>query len=148
MFHYLLEGFRLLRDRGVDAGLATVGDGGEREGLEKRAVESAYSGDVKFYGLVVNRDLPPFFRGAAVGVHPKVHIRLLWEQWSHVGMQALACGKSLIISDTPQMRGTVTTEAAVFVPKKNPVAIADPLEWIFRSEPLRREMSKEACAYA
>ena len=148
MLHYLLEGFRLLRDRGVDAGLAIVGDGGEREGLEKQAVESAYSGDVKFYGLVVNRDVPPFYRGAAVVVHPKVRIRLLWEQWSHVGMQALAFGKSLIISDTPQMRGMAATEAAVFVHEKNPVAVADALERIFRSEPLRREMSKEACAYA
>jgi glycosyltransferase involved in cell wall biosynthesis len=55
----VLEAFRLLRERGVDACLCLVGDGPDRERLERRASELGVIRDTLFLGY--QEDVAPYY---------------------------------------------------------------------------------------
>ena len=56
---YVLEGFKLLRDRGVDATLCLVGDGPDRPQLERKAHELGIVRDILFLGY--QEDVAPLY---------------------------------------------------------------------------------------
>ena len=56
---YVLEGFKLLRDRGVDATLCLVGDGPDRPQLERKAHELGIVRDTLFLGY--QEDVAPLY---------------------------------------------------------------------------------------
>lgn len=145
---YLIEAFRQLRERGLKAGLAIVGDGPEREQIEAQAKASGYGDDIIFYGFIKNKELPVYFRGADIVVHPTVRTRILWEQWGYVGIQSLACGKPIVISNTPQMREVVADETGLFAEEKNPKAIADAVAYLLEHPEERADMAMAARSYA
>lgn len=145
---YLLEGFRLLLDRGVRAHLAVVGDGPEREELEALARQLGLEGRVTWYGTVKNADLPPYMRAAKMLVLPSITTRLWVQQLSITAWQAMGCGLPVVATRTGCMEEFTPPEAGVLVPERDPAALADAIGGLLADEPRRRQMAQAAHAYA
>jgi glycosyltransferase involved in cell wall biosynthesis len=73
--------------------LVIVGDGEERQRLERQAAVLNLSDDVRFAGFRNQTELPAFFRLASVFVLPSRH-----EPWGLIVNEAMACGCPVIVS--------------------------------------------------
>ena len=124
---FLIEAFKRMRASGVEAHLAIVGDGQEREELERQAAESGFADDIVFHGLVKNADLPPYMRDADVFALPSITSKLWVQQLSMTAWQAMACGLPVVTTDTGQMREFTPEGTGFLVPERDPDALADAL---------------------
>lgn len=145
---YLIESFRLLRTRGVEALLAIAGDGPEREDLEQRAKASGFCDDVVFHGLVKNVDVPSYMRGADVLALPSITSKLWVQQISMTAWQAMACGLPVVASDTGQMAEFTPVDAGILVPERDAAALADAIQTLLEDSDLSGRMGEAARAYA
>jgi glycosyltransferase involved in cell wall biosynthesis len=145
---YLIQAFKLLRDQGINAHLAIIGDGPERTNLLAQAKDTGYDNDITFFGLISHQELPPYFRGAKVLVNPFYRIKLWWEQWANVIQQALACGLPVITSDTPSMRELVAANTGLFAPEKDADELANHMATILSNSALQKCMKETARKYA
>jgi glycosyltransferase involved in cell wall biosynthesis len=73
--------------------LVIVGDGEERAALERRAVESGFTG-IRFCGFRNQSELPRFFDIASVFVLPSRH-----EPWGLIVNEVMNAGRAVIVSD-------------------------------------------------
>jgi glycosyltransferase involved in cell wall biosynthesis len=73
--------------------LVIVGDGEERAALERRAVESGFTG-IRFCGFRNQSELPRFFDIASVFVLPSHH-----EPWGLIVNEVMNAGRAVIVSD-------------------------------------------------
>jgi phenylacetate-CoA ligase len=65
----ILRAFRLVLDARPDAELWVLGDGSERDALERLATELGLEGSVRFFGYVDNAELPRIFGQSSVFVN-------------------------------------------------------------------------------
>lgn len=97
---YLLETFPEVLKTHPDATLTIIGEGPERAGLEKLATTIGISSKVNFIGSVLNKNLPNFYRRAAVFVAPFITSKNGdQEGLGLVSVEALACGCRVILTD-------------------------------------------------
>jgi glycosyltransferase involved in cell wall biosynthesis len=73
--------------------LLIVGDGDERESLERQAAQSGFSG-IRFCGFRNQSELPRFFDLATVFVLPSQH-----EPWGLIVNEVMNAGRAVIVSD-------------------------------------------------
>jgi glycosyltransferase involved in cell wall biosynthesis len=92
----LLPAFRRIADRFPGVGLLMVGDGADRGAIEALAAELGLRERVRFTGMVLNRDLPPYLRGAALMASPSITVRGWEEQIGMTNIQAMACGTPVV----------------------------------------------------
>lgn len=145
---FLIEAFRRLRERGVAAHLAIVGDGAEREALERQAADAGLGDAVVFHGLVKNADLPPYMAAADVFALPSITSKLWVQQLSMTAWQAMACGLPVVTTDTGQMREFTPEGTGFLVPERDAEALADALQRLVEDASLRERMSEAALTYA
>lgn len=145
---YLLDAFKRLRERGHAAKLAIVGDGAERDALEQQAQDSGFAGDITFYGLVKNADLPPYMRAADIFALPSISSKLWVQQLSMTAWQAMACGLPVVATDTGQMREFTPEDTGFLVPERDADALADALMALIEDASQRQAMSHAALEYA
>jgi len=145
---HLIEAFKRLREKGHHAKLAIVGDGAERDALEKQAQDSGFANDITFYGLVKNADLPPYMRAADIFALPSITSKLWVQQLSMTAWQAMACGLPVVATDTGQMREFTPEGTGFLVPERDPDALADALIELTNDENKRQTMSQTALEYA
>ena len=91
----LLRAFALVAARVPRAQLLIAGDGALRPALERQASEAGVAENVRFLGLVDNRELPRYCAAADLFVLPS---RL--ESWGTVMLEALACGTRVVATAT------------------------------------------------
>lgn len=108
----LLRAWTQASRRVPDARLVLVGDGPEAS-----ALRAAASTGVAFAG--VSQEVPAWLAAADV-----VAIPSRWEGMSLAMLEALACGRSLVVSDVPGAREAVTGEVGEVVPVEDPAALA------------------------
>jgi glycosyltransferase involved in cell wall biosynthesis len=128
----LLEAFAILKRRGFDGSLKIAGGPGldtplvvetiQRLGLER---------GVARLGYVDAAELPSLYRNARALVSSSI-----WEGFGLPLLEALATNTPLVASDIPVHR-EVAGEAAIFVPPKDPEALAKGIESVWTDEPLR-----------
>lgn len=145
---HLIEAFKRLREKGHGAKLAIVGDGAERDALEKQAQDSGFASDITFYGLVKNADLPPYMRAADIFALPSITSKLWVQQLSMTAWQAMACGLPVVTTDTGQMREFTPEDTGFLVPERDPDALAEALIDLVNDESKRQTMRQAALEYA
>jgi glycosyltransferase involved in cell wall biosynthesis len=110
----LLDVWTRVREAVPDARLVLVGDGPDREALERRAVAGVE--------LAGGTDDPrPWLRAAHLVVAPS-----RWEAgMSLVTMEAMACGRSVVATDVAGMRTGLGGGAGAVVPQEDQAALAE-----------------------
>lgn len=109
-----------LRDRHPEVVLALAGNPGHLSGaLASEAERLGVTASVKFLGYVPDEDLAALYSGAEALVFPS-----LFEGFGLPPLEAMACGTPVIASNAPAM-DDVLAGGAIFVPLRNPAAIAE-----------------------
>jgi glycosyltransferase involved in cell wall biosynthesis len=106
----LLDAWPLVLRAVPDASLVLVGDGPERPALEARAAPR-----VRFVGR--RRDVPQWLTAADVVAVPS-----RWEGLATVALEALACGRSIVLTDVPG--ASELAAGGAVVPVDDPPALA------------------------
>ena len=136
----LFEAFAALRERGVRAGLALVGDGPERRALEMRWSAP----DVAFTGYLAGEELAAAYASADLFVFPS-----RTDTFGNVVLEAMASRLPPIVSreggPAEQVRHG---ETGLVVDLDRPGALADALQALFAHPELRRRMGAAARSHA
>jgi glycosyltransferase involved in cell wall biosynthesis len=146
--NYLIDAFKLLRDRGVPAHLAIVGDGTERATLEAQAMRLGLGDTMTWFGTVKNADLPPYMRAAKMLVLPSITTKLWVQQLSITAWQAMGCGLPVISTRTGCMDEFTPPETGTLVPERDAAALADAIQSLLDHPAQHARMSAAARAYA
>ncbi|MFF9522853.1 glycosyltransferase family 4 protein [Streptomyces achromogenes] len=115
------------------ARLALVGDGPDREALRQRAHPS-----VEFAGAVA--DVVPWYRAADLVVLPS-----RWEGMALAPLEALGCGRPVVLTDVDGARESLPPELAArcLVPPEDPVALARAITGLLTDPPLRAALGDQ-----
>jgi phosphatidylinositol alpha-1,6-mannosyltransferase len=97
----LIRAMPEVRRRAPDAMLLIVGDGPDRERLERLASDAPH-GSVVFAGQVSESDLPRYYRAGDVFAMPCRNRfgGLEVEGWGNVFIEAAACGRPVVVGDS------------------------------------------------
>ncbi len=128
----LLEAFAILKRRGFDGLLKIAGGPGvDTPRIVETIARLGLEGSVSRLGYVDAAKLPSLYRNARALVSPS-----LWEGFGLPLLEAMATALPLVASDIPVHR-EVAEDAAVFVPPRDPEALAHGIERVWSDEPLR-----------
>jgi glycosyltransferase involved in cell wall biosynthesis len=123
-----------------DPYLVIVGDGEERDALERRAMESGFS-SVRFCGFRNQTELPGFFNIATVFVLPSLN-----EPWGLIVNEVMNAGKAVIVSNDVGCQPDLISDGAegcVF-PAGNVAALTDALRRVLAQPSTADAMGKLA----
>ncbi len=141
-FDDLIRAVGVLRDRGIEAELEIIGEGEERAALEE-LIRSLRLGDrVRLPGYRPQEELIPAYRNAAVVALPAHHE-------DHFGIpniliEGLAAGAPVVCTELPSLAELVEhRKSGLFVPERNPVALADALAEILSDPARSKELAEE-----
>ncbi len=104
---HLLEALALLRASGLDARCLLVGDGPEREALEKLAATLGVSDVTVFAGEVDHHQINAYYRAIDVFVVPRVPDYAADWVTPLKPYEAMALGRPLVVTDLPALREVV-----------------------------------------
>jgi glycosyltransferase involved in cell wall biosynthesis len=137
----LIEALALLKRRGFDGVLKIVGGTGLDSARIAEAVRKHdLDRQVLRMGYVDALELPTLYRNARAVVTPS-----LWEGFGLPLLEAMASRTALVVSDIPVHR-EVAADAALFVPPKDPQAIAGAIERVWTDAPLRAGLQQKGSA--
>jgi glycosyltransferase involved in cell wall biosynthesis len=135
----LLESAAELLRMGITFQLLIIGDGPLREALERRAAELALRDRVQFLGWVPE---------AAATVIPACDVLVqssLWEAMSILVLEAMACGKPVVVTDVgDNKRMVLDKQTGLVVPARDPLALAQALRALLLEPSLRARYGKAA----
>jgi len=123
--------------------LIIAGDGPEMPMLHKRIAELSLEDKVRFTGRVPIDQMPKLYSTADVVVVPSISTAKWQEQFGAVIMEAMACGKGLIVSDSgsiPEVAG----DAALYVPQGSHTALADTIMHLYSNKDILADLAKRA----
>jgi glycosyltransferase involved in cell wall biosynthesis len=126
--------------RGTPFSALIVGDGPEREKLEKRVREVDLEGSVIFTGSQDNHQLPAFYADADI-----VAIPSLKEATSIAGLEAMASGRAVVATNVgglPEIIGDEVT--GLLVPPRDPEALSLAIIRLIASRELRQQLGQAA----
>jgi glycosyltransferase involved in cell wall biosynthesis len=142
---YLLEALPKIIERYPQARLTAVGDGPNRNDLEKRVKELGLHASVQFLGALNNEELPAIYQRAGIVVFPSVVSddgdR---EGFGLVLVEALGCGCACVVTDLPAMMDIVqNNRTAMVVRQKKPKELADAILTLLSNAGLRSALAEE-----
>ena len=123
------------------AHLVLIGDGPLRSRLEASVSSGPRKGQVTFTGAIA--DVARYLKAADLLVLPSRA-----EGMSNVILEAMACGLPVVATDVPGNREMLGGEdrAGLLVPAGNPAPLAEAIDTLAASAPLRREIGTAARA--
>ncbi len=135
-FLYLAEALRMLGD---NVGLTVVNGADRKPRRSWRLVESlGISHQVEFLSGIDDQKLVEEYRRASVAVVPSTY-----EGFGFPAAEAMSCGVPVVAADAGALPEVVGNDgAAILVPPKKPVAIAEAVQSIFDDETLRCRLSE------
>jgi glycosyltransferase involved in cell wall biosynthesis len=147
---YLIEAWRKVIERKAEARLLIVGDGPERERLERRAVETKTEGSIRFLGALPQASLPDLYRSSAVVVFPSVVGRGGdREGFGLVPVEALGCECAVVVTDLPAMRDIVQDgETGLVVRRESSEEIAGAVLRLLKAPAFSRRLGQNGRRYA
>lgn len=136
--HFLLDAMRH-----VAATLLLVGDGPEREHLERLAAQYGIAHRVRFVGRVADADLPAYYHAADVFVLPS-HLRA--EAFGIVLLEAMASGLPVVSTELGTGTSVVNRHGVTgfVVPPAEPQVLARALHVLLANDQLRHRMGDHA----
>ena len=121
-----------------------VGDGPEREKLERLAKELQIENNVVFEGLIEHDRLPAYYKACDVFVLPSDH-----EGRAMVLVEAMAAGRAVISTEVSGADDVIQEGKTGFiVPVGNHKALADKLRYLIENPSLRIEVGRKAQEFA
>lgn len=131
---YALEAIRILKDRGLDARFDVVGSVAIPEALKNKYSDV----NIVYHGVLPQDDLKTFLSECDYYLFPS-----LADGCAQSGMEALAAGLPVVA--TYQSGLPITDgETGCVVPMKDPLAIADKIEWLNRHDADRERIGRAA----
>ncbi len=122
--------------------LELIGDGPEREGLERRASALGLSDRVRVTPRLNSTEMPAFYQRIDTLVLPSRTTRSWAEQFGRVLIEAMACGAVCVGSDSGEIPHVIGP-AGLVVPEGDPAALAVALQKL-ADNPAERERLAEA----
>jgi glycosyltransferase involved in cell wall biosynthesis len=120
--------------------LVIVGDGPERQHLEKLAATLGLQDRVRFAGMVPYEQLASFYASAGVVVVPSLH-----ESYGRVIVEAMAFGRAVVATDTDGARDLIKDgETGLIVPIRDVEALADKIRYLLSNPQVARRMGEAA----
>ena len=136
---YLIKAMELIIKKNENLKLMLVGDGEEREELERLVEELDLKECVKFIGRVQNEEIPQYMAASDVFVLPS-----LSEGFPVVTLEAMASGLAIIATSVGGLPEIIEDgENGFLVEPKNPKEIAKKVLLILGSDELRENISKK-----
>jgi len=133
----------VLRGRGLRMQLVLAGNEGPLSAALRREAERLGVGeDVRFAGYVPDNELAALYTGALALVFPS-----LYEGFGLPPLEAMTCGTPVVAANAPAM-AEVLPGGAIFVPLRDPGAIADAVERLSRDREWREEWRQRGCEVA
>jgi len=135
---YLIEAMKIVRDKDKNVRLVLVGDGEEREKLEKLVEKFGLKECVKFIGSVQNEEIPQYMVTSDVFVLPS-----LSEGFPNVVLDAIASGLPIVATKVGGLPEIIEDSKNGFLVKpKNPEQIAEKILLLIKDDELRKRISK------
>jgi glycosyltransferase involved in cell wall biosynthesis len=133
---YLIEAFSRLSKKYPNLNLQIVGEGNEKNNLEKLVRKLGIEKQINFIGLLPHEKLPAYYQSACVYVLPSQN-----EGMSNSMLEALSSGLPLLATDTGGTQELIENGVNGFVLKmKSAQDIAEKLEILIKNEELRKSM--------
>ena len=136
----LVEAFKVLIKRGVDAELQIVGGGSAAEfrRVLSRISQLRLADRVKMPGVLPQSDLVNVYSGATCIVAPSFH-----ETFGLAVLEAAACGTPAVAADVDGLRSIVVdSETGCLIQDRNPEEYADRITELIENDDMRSRMSK------
>lgn len=142
----LLQGLATATSRGVPVTCDLAGEGPERVSIARAIERLGLTGHVALLGFVAHDGLLSALRG---GEYDVVALASTERGNEFEGvpvflMEAMAAGVPCIATRTGSIPELVTPDAGVLVEQRDPIALADALERLWREEPLRMALGRAA----
>ena len=144
-FDTLIEACGLLKERGIDFECTIAGGGRLLSSLQSMAQSRQLKDNVKFTGYITQDKLIPLYQEADVFVLamvPDIH-------WGipNVLLEAASCAVPIVCTMLPSIPELIEDGKTGFItPPKDPKAIADILEKLYRDEAIRKQAGEAAQA--
>lgn len=131
----LLEAFDLLAPKLPTCRLTIVGAGGEWEGVERRVQASPYRARISMLGQVTREQMPELMQRCTVYCLPSYG-----EPLSNSTLEAMACGKPVVVTDAGGLGTLVSAEGGRKVRPRDEQALAGALLEILTAPELQTQM--------
>lgn len=135
---YLIDAFRLIMASHPDYSLVVIGEGPQRESLEKLAADFP-EGKVAFLGALSQAEIKRWMQTARVFVLPSLE-----EGQGVVLVEALACGTPCVASNVGGIPDVIIPEVGGLVPPRDSKALADAIDETIVDLPNWQLMSRNA----
>jgi len=123
-----------------DQALTIIGDGSQKQALQKLSASLGVSDSVNFCDLVTHQDLPACFQQAALLVFPSVG----QEGLGLVAIEAMGCDCPVLTSDVDSLAEVILDGQTGFVyPRGDTTALAQRLDEIFSAPELRKQVAEK-----
>ncbi len=138
----LIETIKELKTRGINAYLEILGDGLERERLEKKIQELELEDRIKLVGKTDK--VAVFLSEADIYLHSSIY-----EGFGLTILEAMACGLPVICTDGMGNRDLILEgENGFLITELNPIIMADKIELLYNDHPLRMLMGEKALKFS
>lgn len=126
-----------------------IGNGPCQKDLKEKIYRERLQEEFILKGTVKNRDLPSYFRAAAITVTPSITTLRWEEQVGMVNIQSMACGTPVISTTSGAIPEYVKDgEVGLLVPERNSDALAAAILKLLTNKDLRRNVGLKARQYA
>jgi glycosyltransferase involved in cell wall biosynthesis len=137
--NYLIEALYILRNRGVLAfDTILIGDGELRDRVMKWIDEKELTEYITVRGNVSHDEVPLWMNACDILCLPSKR-----EGLPNVILEALACGTPVVVSKVGGIPEVVNESNGILVEPRNPLALADALQFAFKKDWNRNMISKE-----
>ncbi|WP_158750593.1 glycosyltransferase family 4 protein, partial [Acidobacterium sp. S8] len=133
----LLDAFEELSKRMPLVRLTIAGDGPAIDAVKARAAASHFRARVQFLGHIDRAGIPDLLRQCSVYCLPSYG-----EPFGMTALEAMACGKPLIVTDAGGLSYMVSDRGGRRVPVKDPIALTHALEELLSDPELCRRMGE------
>lgn len=135
---YLIRAMKIIRQKNADARLMLVGNGENREKLEKLVKELILEEYVRFIGKVQNEEVPEYMVASDIFILPS-----LSEGFPVTVLEAMASGLPIIVTRVRGLQEIIKDgENGFLVEPKNPEQIAEKVLMLLEDEELRERISR------
>lgn len=139
---HLIKAMEILIKKIENVHLTIIGEGPQKDMLSSLANELGLRDYITFMGSISNESLVEFYQMADILVLPSTSRR---EAFGIVLLEAMACGKTVVVSDIPGPNSVVKDgKSGVLVPPRDPMCLANALLDLLLDDEKRERMGSYA----